>query len=239
MSSIECKRPQEDTPPVQHITTNVDLEITRHRLKALIKRLEECEADLAPDHVLFSDIDGLFDEYGNLRYFKKSVWTDKELSVEFHIPLPQVEYFLKEAYPNYCYEERVCRRMYQLNSALSNLCYAYQAQKRQLAELKDSYDALKAHTKDVTTDPLNNEDCPKCKELRSELTAEQIRTANAMLRAFSLEQKVGELSEELKEAKIKLEAAETVSFWDKIFPTCIVCGLSIAFIATATSLIFS
>jgi hypothetical protein len=234
-----CEKPQDDTPPVQHITTVVDVEITRHRLKALIKRLKEWEADLAPNDVLYNDIDGLFDENGDLKYFKEPVWTDEDLSREFHIPTPQVKWFLEQAYPNFCYEERASHERYNMYNALSRLCYAYQAQKLQFAELKDSYDALKAHANDVKADPLNDEDCPKCKKLRNELIAEQIQKANAMLRAFRLEQKVNELSEELKEAKIELEDAETVGVWENILLSCLIATLGLSIIASVISLIFS
>ena len=218
MTDIEClacEKPQDDTPPTQHITTDVDAEIPRHRLNALIKRLEEWEADIAPHNVVYNDIDGLFDEDGNLKYFNEAIWTDEDL------------------------EERVSRRNYMLTNALSRLGYAYQKQKRQLAELKDSYDTLKAKDKDVNDGPLTDEDCPKCKKLRSELSAEQIQKANAMLRAFSLEQKVDELSEELKEAKTELEVAGNASFWENILLSCLIATLGLSFVASVISLIFS
>lgn len=147
MNSIECEceKSPDNTPPVQHITTDVDLEITRHRLKALLNRIGESEYDLAPDDLVFRDIDELFDKDGDLRYFKKPLWTDKELSEDFHVPLPQVKHFLKEAYPHYCYEERVDRRMWKMSNALSRLGYAYKEQQKKFAELKESYDALKGH----------------------------------------------------------------------------------------------
>lgn len=154
MSNIgmECERNQNDKPQVLHITTTVDVEVTRHRLKALVDRLEECEADLAPSNIFFHNIDELFDKDGEVKYFKKPVWTDENLSEEFHIPLPHVKYFLKEAHPNFCYENRISRRMWAQENALSRLGYAYKEQKRQFAELKESYDALKSHCESCDKD---------------------------------------------------------------------------------------
>jgi hypothetical protein len=189
--ACECEKCPEDTPPVQHITTAVDVEITRHRLKGLINRIKEGEADLPSEDAVYGDIDEFFDKDGEVKYFKKPVWTDEDLSEEFRIPIPDMKRFLRESYPDYCYEGRATNRIWKQTRVLSRIGHAYQAQKQQFAELKESYDALKGHCASY------GEEDPKIGMLKAQIDLYKTHV-NCLERDLSVEK--GYRFEALKEA---------------------------------------